>query len=336
MAVEYATFGVAQATRAGGVLAGRGYQMHRDFLDFIVDGRPLLLRLADLDGVSPLASDLGPSIFTSHVRGLLLETGPPLPGGRYVLYACPECEGLECGVVSAVIRREGTDVIWRDFAWQTAETVDPVRDGYAGIGPFRFRAEQYRAVLERLCTEEALAGSARRVLLVGRRVALFARLAAALRTMGIGAEITRDAVGVDAAELRTYGAVAFDGAVGEDERAAVRAAFATANADAVFVDTLAPLVPLLVAQLEQALTRTPPEQRRVVALSATGSRARVEVAIACRVRLTGYRQDVLRRTRVYELFEGRLAAGVHRLPVSGAFVVARTFGDVLVAGVSPG
>jgi len=58
----------------------------------IVDGRPLLFRLSDLDAVSPLASDLGPTVFAEQVRSLLLETGPPLDGGRYVIYGCPECE----------------------------------------------------------------------------------------------------------------------------------------------------------------------------------------------------------------------------------------------------
>lgn len=53
MSAEYATFGLAPAMRAGGVLANGDYQAHRDFVDFIVDGRPLLYQLSDLDAVSP-------------------------------------------------------------------------------------------------------------------------------------------------------------------------------------------------------------------------------------------------------------------------------------------
>ncbi|WP_370422641.1 oxidoreductase [Streptomyces sp. QH1-20] len=339
---EYATFGLAPATRAGGMLPDGGYQAHRDFLDFIVDGRPLLARLADLDAVSPLAADLGPSIFTAHVRRLLLDADPPLADGRYVLYGCPECEGLACGAVTAVIERDGPDIVWRDFAWQTDESPDLARDGYHGIGPFRFRADEYRATLERLLADGAPHTAARRVLLVGGRVAVLARLAAALRSIGVGAEITHDAAGAAGEELRTYGAVAFDPAVGEEERAAVRAAFAAAGSDAVLVEPLAPIVPLLVARIEQALQRTPDDRRPLTALTATTADAHVEVSAACRVRLTGYRLDRLHRVRAHDLLDARLEPGAHTVPLDarlgkrangGVYLVARTFGDVRVARV---
>ncbi|MGP3926726.1 oxidoreductase [Streptomyces sp. 8N616] len=348
MAAEpaYATFGLAPATRAGGVLSDGAYQVHRDFLDFIVDGRPLLLRLADPDAVSPLASDLGPSVFTAHVRRLLLETEPPLAGGRYVIYGCPECEGLECGAVTAVIERDGTDVVWRDFAWQTDEVADLEQGGYPGVGPFRFRGGQYRAELERLLSGAGERAAARRVLLVGRRAAVLARLASALRTIGIGADLTRDAAGADADELRAYGAVAFDGAVEQRERDAVHRAFEAAGADAVFVEALAPVIPLLVAQIEQALDRTPEDRRRLTALSATSVRGAVEVTVEvaapCRVQLTAYRLDRFQRTRTRELFDDRLEPGRHVIEPDAqaakgeAFVVARTTGGVLAAAVRRG
>ncbi|MEV0281925.1 oxidoreductase [Streptomyces sp. NPDC050610] len=344
MAAEYDTFGLAPATRTGGVLAGGAYQLHRDFLDFIIDGRPLLLRLADVDAVSPLASDLGPSIFTSEVRRLLLETDEPPADGRFVIYGCPECEGLECGAVTAVIERDGADIVWRDFAWQTDTTPDLERNGYAGVGPFRFRGEEYRGELERLLAEGGHEPPTRRVLLVGQRVALLARLAAALRGTGIGAEITRDAAGAHADELRTYGAVVFGQAVGEGERAAVRAAFEAAGSDAVFVADLAPIVGLLVAQIEESLEHGPRERHRLTRLTAhrdgRAGEAEVEVAAACRVSLLGYRVDRLFRPRVYELFDGQLEPGRHRLALGpaarpGSFVVARTSGNVLVAAVAP-
>ncbi|MEV0266741.1 oxidoreductase [Streptomyces sp. NPDC050617] len=346
MAAEYVTFGLAPATRTGGVLAGGAYQLHRDFLDFIIDGRPLLLRLADVDAVSPLASDLGPSIFASEVRRLLLEADTPPADSRFVIYGCPECEGLECGAVTAVIERDGADIVWRDFAWQTDTTPDLERNGYAGVGPFRFRGEEYRGELERLLADgEPHEPPTRRVLLVGQRVALLARLAAALRGTGIGAEITRDAAGAHADELRTYGAVAFGQAVGEDERAAVRAAFEAAGSDAVFVTELAPIVGLLVAQIEEALERGPRERLRLTRLTAHRSgrtgEAEVELAAACRVSLLGYRVDRLLRPRVYELFDGCLEPGRHRIAFGakaaapGSFIVARTSGNVLVTTVAP-
>ncbi|GAB2849122.1 oxidoreductase [Streptomyces deserti] len=339
MCAEYATFGLAPAMRAGGVLADGDYQVHRDFMDFVVDGRPLLFQLSDLDAVSPLASDVPPAIFTAQVRSLLLETDPPLPGGRYVIYGCPECEDLACGAVTAAIERDGDDFVWRDFAWQTDEHADLDLNGYHGIGPFRFRGAEYRAALGSLLDGSA-AGERRRVLLIGARVAVLAKLAAALRTIGIGADITHDARDVPADELRGYGAVAFGRAVGEEERAAVRRAFERAGVQVAYVDGLAPIVPLLVAQIEHALDRSPVARRRLTGLSADGRAAEVEVTSPCRVRLTAYRLDRLYRTHTHEAFDGILEAGRHRIALDAktvkgeAFVVARTAGSVLAAAVA--
>ncbi|MQY33587.1 hypothetical protein SRB17_15480 [Streptomyces sp. RB17] len=340
MSAAYATFDLAPAIRAGGVLADGGYQVHRDFVDFVVDGRPLLFRLSDLDAVSPLASDIPPAIFTAQVRALLLEAEPPLPDGRFVIYGCPECADLACGAVTAVIERDGEDYIWRDFAWQTDEHADLELNGYHGIGPFRFKGAEYRAALGALM--ESSAAPRRRVLLIGARVAVLAKLAAALRAIGIGADITQDARAVPAEELRGYGAVAFGRAVGEAERAAVLEAFERAGVDIARVDGLAPIVPLLVAQIEHALDRSPLPQRRLVGLAVAGSTADVEVTSACRVRISAYRLDRLYRTHTREVFDGILEPGRHRVPldpkaVKGeAYVVARTTGGVLAAPVTDG
>lgn len=173
----------------------------------------------------------------------------------------------------------------------------------------------------------------RRVLLVGPRTGLFARLAAALRTSGIGADITREAAGAHEEELRAYGALAFDRTVGEDERSAVRAALAAAHATAVCVEPLAPVVPLLAAQLEQALGPRHPGPHLLAALTAAPGEARLVTTAAARIRLTGYHRDRLRRTHAHPLFDSRPEPGEHRLPLDAriAFVVARTDGEVLVA-----
>ncbi|MET8469251.1 oxidoreductase [Streptomyces sp. NPDC006422] len=336
---DYATFGLAPAMRAGGVLADGDYQVHRDFVDFIVDGRPLLFQLSDLDAVSPLAADIPPAIFAHHVRRLLLEAEAPLPGGRWVIYGCPECEGIECGAVTAVIEKggaDGADYVWRDFAWQTDDRVDLELNGYHGIGPFRFRGDEYRAVLGRLLDGETPPVPQRRkVLLIGARVAVLARLAAALRTIGVGADITHDATGVPPDELRSYGVVAFGRAVDEAQRAAVLREFERAGVDVVRVDGLAPIVPLLVAQIESALDRGPEEQRRLTRLVAADGEAGVEVTSTCRVRITTYRLDRLSRTHTHEPFDDVLPPGRHRIPLprsstrGESFVVARTPDTVL-------
>ncbi|MDO0938235.1 oxidoreductase [Streptomyces sp. DG2A-72] len=340
MSAEYATFGLAPAMRAGGVLANGDYRVHRDFVDFIVNDRPLLFQLSDLDAVSPLASDVPPAIFTAQVRSLMLETDAPLPGGRYVIYGCPECEDLGCGAVTAVIEKEGDDYIWRDFAWQTEEYADLELNGYHGIGPLRFRGAEYRTALSSLL--DGSGSARRRVLLIGARVALLAKLAAALRTIGIGADITRDAADVPADELRGYGAVAFGRAVTQQERAAVRAAFDRAGVDAAYVDGLAPIVPLLVAQIEHALDRSPADRRRLTRLVAADGEAGIEVTSPCRVQLTAYRLDRLYRTHAHEVFDGILEPGRHRIALDAkavkgeSFVVARTSGSVLVEAMAHG
>lgn len=339
MSAEYATFGLAPAMRAGGVLANGDFQVHRDFVDFIVDGRPLLFQLSDLDAVSPLASDVPPAIFTAQVRSLLLEAEAPLPGSRYVIYGCPECADLACGAVTAVIDQDGDDYIWQDFAWQTDEHADLELNGYHGIGPFRFQGAEYRTALGSLLDHDTDAPR-RRVLLIGARVALLAKLAAALRTIGIGADITHDLGGVPADELRAYGAVAFGRAVGQDQRAAVHSAFADAGVAVAYVDGLAPIVPLLVAQIEHALDRSPVEQRRLTRLVAADGEAGLEVTSPCRVRLTAYRLDRLYRTHTHEVFDGILEPGRHRIALDAkavkgeAFVVARTSGSVLVEAMA--
>ncbi|MEV0640717.1 oxidoreductase [Streptomyces sp. NPDC050619] len=338
MSAAYATFGLAPAMRAGGVLANGDYQVHRDFVDFVVDGRPLLFQLSDLDAVSPLASDVPPAIFTAQVRSLLRETPAPLPGGRYVIYGCPECEDLGCGAVTAVIDRDGDDFIWRDFAWQTDEHADLELNGYHGIGPFRFQGGAYRQALASLL--DGSVGTRRRVLLIGARVAVLAKLAAALRTIGIGADITHDARDVPAEELRAYGAVAFGRAITQEERASVRGSFERAGVEVAYVDGLAPIVPLLVAQIEHALDRSPLEQRRLTHLVAANGEAGIEVTSPCRVRLTAYRLDRLYRTHTHELFDGILEPGRHRIALDAkavkgeSFVVARTAGSVLVEAMA--
>ncbi|MGW1799948.1 oxidoreductase [Streptomyces sp. NPDC001984] len=344
MSGVHATFGLAPAMRAGGVLADGGYEVHRDFVDFIVDGRPLLFQLSDLDAVSPLASDVPPAIFAAQVRSLLLETDAPLPGGRYVIYGCPECEDLACGAVTAVIERAGDggdDYVWRDFAWQTEERADLELNGYHGIGPFLFHGLEYRAALGALIDGAAApAAPRRRVLLIGARVGLLAKLAAALRTIGIGADIIDDATGASAEELRSYGAVAYGSTVGERERAAIRRAFDRAGADVVHVAGLAPIVPLLVAQIEHALDRSPVAQRRLTRLVAAEGEAGIEVSSPCRVRVTAYRLDRLSRAHAQEVFDGVLEPGRHRIALDAkavkgqSFVVARTSGSVLVEAMA--
>jgi hypothetical protein len=70
---------------------------------------------------------------------------------------------------------------------------------------------------------------AHRVLLICKRAAVPTKLQAALREIGIEADLTRNTAGAERGDLRRYGAVAFGRAVSEPDRARMTEAFRTAN-----------------------------------------------------------------------------------------------------------
>jgi hypothetical protein len=102
-----------------------------------------------------------------------------------------------------------------------------------------------------------------RVLLIGKRAAVLTRLQAALREIGIEADLTQDVSGADRGQLRQYAAVAFGRAVGEADRSRMKEEFRAANPDIVYVDGLAPITPLLVAEFEEALDRRSETERKI-------------------------------------------------------------------------
>jgi hypothetical protein len=92
-----------------------------------------------------------------------------------------------------------------------------------------------------------------RVLLVGKRASVLTSLQSALRKVGIEADLTQDVTAARPDGLRRYDAVAFGRAVKENDRARMKAVFRAANPSVIFIDGLAPITPLLVAQFEEAL-----------------------------------------------------------------------------------
>ncbi|MFC8277490.1 oxidoreductase [Streptomyces sp. NPDC057271] len=348
---RYATFALAPAVRPGGIAPDGAARAHRTFLDFVVDGRPLLFRFADLDAVSPLATDVPPELLSTSARALLLDADTPPAAGRHVIYGSPDGDGRPArGAVSAVIERDGDDVVWRDFVRQTGDCADPTRldaDGHKDVGPYRFRATEYRAALEGLLTTAEPAATAtpargRRVLLFGARPAVLQELASALGSVGIATGVVSDTKDLTDEELRGYGVVTFGRAVPEAFRRQVLDDLARAGAvDVASFEGFAPVTPVLVAQTVDALDPTPPERRRLTALSTAGADATVEIASAVRVQLVAHRLDPLHRKHTKVLFDGVLEAGTHRIPLGTeaeqgeTFLVARTTGGELVVPVLP-
>src|SRR6266545_2318354 len=103
----------------------------------------------------------------------------------------------------------------------------------------------------------------------------------------------------------------------------MRDAFRATNPDVTFVNGLAPITPLLVAQFEQALDRRPEQERRLG--DVTVSEGRIELALRsqARVRVTVYRLTRLYRTRTEQLLDERLAPGTHRVDLTPRSARAR-------------
>ncbi|MFJ8813637.1 hypothetical protein [Amycolatopsis thermoflava] len=143
----FQNFGLIPSVRSGAVL-GPATRTRREFLDFVIDGRPLLSLFDGEDVVSALATDLPSRALSREVDRLRLRGPSSLPNGRQVLYCCPECGDLGCGAITAMITRHDELIIWRDFRWQDSQ--DQVLESYPDVGPFRFSADQYRNVLEQV------------------------------------------------------------------------------------------------------------------------------------------------------------------------------------------
>jgi len=137
-------------TRPGAALPSGGVKTSRNHLDFLVDGQSLYDLLAaqkrDLVGVlgwCPAAQD------DHTLAGLVLEKPSPLPGGRVMLFVCPECGDIGCGAITAMVTFESNSYVWRDFGYEN--NYDPGMADfatYAAVGPFQFDATQYRAALQ--------------------------------------------------------------------------------------------------------------------------------------------------------------------------------------------
>ena len=152
-----------------------------------------------------------------------------------------------------------------------------------------------------------------RVLLIGKRAAVLTRLQAALREIGIEADLTQDTRNAERDQLRKYAAVAFGRAVGESDRARMRDAFRAASPDVRFVDGLAPITALLVAQFEQALDRRPEDDRRLRSATVSDGQFELELRAEAQVRVTLYRLTRLYRTRTDVVLDERLQPGTHKV-----------------------
>lgn len=153
-----------------------------------------------------------------------------------------------------------------------------------------------------------------RVLLVGKRAAVLTRLRTALVRIGVDAEIVRDVESIgngenDGNQSDGYRAVAFGRAVPPADRERMTEALRAANPDLTVVDGLAPITPLLVAQIEEALDRRPLGQHRVAEWEVTDGRLRVELRHRAYLNVTAHTLSRLHRAGTRELLDESRPAG---------------------------
>jgi hypothetical protein len=110
---------------------------------------------------------------------------------------------------------------------------------------------------------------------------------------------TQDVSGADRAQLAAYAAVAFGRAVRAEDCERMRRAFREANPEVSFVDGLAPITPLLVAQFEQALDRRPAVERTLAGVAVDRDRLELELRGQTHVQVTGYRLTRLSLPRAH-------------------------------------
>ena len=183
------------------------------------------------------------------------------------------------------------------------------------------------------------------MLLIGKRASVLAKLAAALEAQGIEADQVHGAgrevesgaggpagSGQIAGRPGGYGVVAFGRAVKAADRERLRKSFTEADPDVVFVDGYAPIIPLLVAQFEQALDRRPLGRRAIVDAAVRAGIVDVELRVPCRLRITAYRLDALYRTHEKPLFDREVDGGPHSAALGSRAVRSRNAFVVIRAG----
>ena len=168
------------------------------------------------------------------------------------------------------------------------------------------------------------------MLLIGKRASVLTRLAEALGAQGLEADCVDEPP--RAATDGSYDVVAFGRAVKATDRERVRKSLSDSDPDVVFVDGYAPIIPLLVAQFEQALDRRPLGRRAIVDAAVRGGIVDIELRVPCRLRITVYRLDTFYRTHEKTLFDREVEAGAHSASLGPRTLRARNAFVVIRAG----
>ncbi|QIP11222.1 hypothetical protein G8759_00480 [Spirosoma aureum] len=152
----------------------------------------------------------------------------------------------------------------------------------------------------------------KRVLLVGRNAAVLSTLADALTRKGLVVQTTnrveQASEGFDAAD---FDLIAFGRGVDESTNVRLKTDFIRQNADILFVDGLAPIIPLLVRQISIALAAETSGESILAQFSYQQPEIRISVYAACQLKIDLYQLDVVHSTRQQTLISEFIEAGSH-------------------------
>ena len=160
----------------------------------------------------------------------------------------------------------------------------------------------------------------KRILLSGRNPAVLANLSSALtgegfevQTTGLVKQASKQFDAVD------FDLIAFGRGVDEETKAVLKADFSTKKPAIHFVDGLAPIIPLLVKQIKQALADTPVENKALLKFTrqpADDLLIEVTVTVACQLSITLYQLDAVHQTEQKTLVSEFIVAGNHTFSIA--------------------
>lgn len=153
------------------------------------------------------------------------------------------------------------------------------------------------------------------VLLIGRNPNVLANLANALmhegfvvKTTNLVEQASQDFSGAD------FDLIAFGRGVDEETNALLRANFSNQNPNIIFVDGLAPVIPLLVKQINVALSDKSVTENLITDFSYQQTerlQVNISTAIDCQLTIDLYQLDAVHHTQQKTLISAFVTAGNH-------------------------
>jgi len=136
------------ATRIGVKLPGGVYKSERHFFDFVVNGHSLWEEVGKpKDMVSVFCYEYAREETIKAANRLLLTEKAVIPNDRRSLFICSECGDFGCGAVTALVIREDSSIVWKDFGYENSYEDNVLLDDYRQIGPYSFDFAHYERAL---------------------------------------------------------------------------------------------------------------------------------------------------------------------------------------------